>query len=201
MRALIRELIETVILALLIFLALQFSVQNFKVEGSSMDPTLKDGQFLLVNKVLFFRFAPEDVQTFLAFASDDEDNSLFPFRPPELGDVIIFHYPLDESRDFVKRVIGVPGDVIEINRGQVIINGQILEEPYITQDVKRADRSNKGPLTVEPDSYFVLGDNRGASNDSRDWGKVPSANVVGRAWVSYWPPDAIRSLQAFKLPF
>ncbi len=197
MRALIRELIETVILALLIFLALQFSVQNFRVEGSSMNPTLEEGQYLLVNKILFFRLAPQDVDTFLPFASDDEENSLFAFRSPELGDVIIFHFPRDPSRDFVKRVIGVPGDTVEIDQGQVMINGQLLDEPYIT----RADRGSMDPLTVGHDAYFVLGDNRRASNDSRDWGTVPSANVVGRAWVSYWPPDAIRSLQAFKLLF
>lgn len=197
MRALIRELIETVILALMIFLALQFSVQNFRVEGSSMNPTLEEGQYLLVNKILFFRFAPQDVQTFLPFASNDEGDSLFAFRPPELGDVIIFHFPRDPSRDFVKRVIGVPGDTVEIERGQVIINGQMLEEPYITQ----VDRGSMRPVTVEHDSYFVLGDNRRASNDSRDWGLVPSANLVGRAWVSYWPLDEVTSLMAFKLPF
>ena len=90
----------------------------------------------------------------------------------------------------------VPGDVVEIERGTVILNGEELDEPYL----ERGDRSNMDAQTVPPDSYFVLGDNRRASNDSRDWGFVPSEQIVGRAWFGYWPFDQIRSLLAFRLP-
>ncbi len=185
MRSLIRELIETVLLALTIFLALQFSVQNFRVEGSSMQSTLEDGQYLLVNKIVYLRFDRDTVAGLLPFIDDsaDSDESVFAFHEPRRGEVIIFRYPRDPSRDFVKRVIGLPGDTVEIRRGQVFVNGIPLDEPYITH----ADRRTKAEIRVGQESYYVLGDNRGASQDSRDWGPVPAENVIGRAWVSYWP--------------
>ena len=194
MRELIRELIETVLLALLIFLVLQFSVQNFRVEGSSMQPTLTEGQYLLVNKIVYLRVAQESLANLLPWVSEEEDQSLFAFHQPEQGEVIIFHFPRDPSRDFVKRVIGVPGDVVEIQEGTVSVNGVALDEPYITQH----DSRTIGRLEVPPDSYYVLGDNRRASNDSRDWGFVPAENVIGRAWVSYWPPENFNVLSVFK---
>ncbi len=192
MRALIRELIETVILALIIFLALQFSVQNFRVEGSSMRPTIVEGQYLLVNKLVYFNLNPRDVRSVLAFSSSAKAERVYPFHAPERKDVIIFHFPRDPSRDFVKRVIGLPGDTIEIDDGEVYINGTKLDEPYIT---KRGS-GNMKLLTIGEDAYFVMGDNRRASNDSRDWGTVPTANIIGRAWVSYWPLDRLKTLTA-----
>ena len=192
MRALIRELIETVILALIIFLALQFSVQNFRVEGSSMRPTIVEGQYLLVNKLVYFNLNPRDVRSVLAFSSSAKAERVYPFHAPERQDVIIFHFPRDPSRDFVKRVIGLPGDTIEIDDGEVFINGTKLDEPYIT----KRDSGDMKLLTVGEDEYFVMGDNRRASNDSRDWGNVPTSNIVGRAWVSYWPLDRLRTLTA-----
>lgn len=196
MRALVRELIETVILALAIFLVLQFSVQNFRVEGSSMVPTLIEGDYLIVNKIIYLRFTPEELGALLPFYGGDRDESLFAFHKPRHGEVIVFHFPRDPSRDFVKRVIGVPGDVVQIERGTVILNGEALIEPYL----ERGDRSSLDEQTVPADSFFVLGDNRRASNDSRDWGFVPSEQIVGRAWFGYWPLDKIRSLQVFRLP-
>ena len=192
MRALIRELIETVILALIIFLALQFSVQNFRVEGSSMRPTIVEGQYLLVNKLVYFNLNPRDVRSVLAFSSSAKAERVYPFHAPERQDVIIFHFPRDPSREFVKRVIGLPGDTIEIDDGEVFINGTKLDEPYIT----KRDSGDMKLLTVGEDAYFVMGDNRRASNDSRDWGTVPTSNIVGRAWVSYWPLDRLRTLTA-----
>jgi signal peptidase I len=189
MRVLVRELIETVILALLIFLVLQFSVQNFRVEGSSMESTLEEGDYLLVNKMVYFRISPEDFNTFFPFL-DEREESLYAFHQPRFGEIVIFHYPRDPSRDFVKRVIGVPGDEVEIRNGQVYLNGEALDETY----VDRADRGSMEPTIVPPDSYFVLGDNRRASNDSRDWGFVPSEQMIGRAWIGYWPADQIRTL-------
>ena len=196
MRALIRELIETVILALLIFVALQFSVQNFIVEGSSMEPTLEEGQHLLVNKLIYLRLDPQGLRSILPSIDANRQASLFPFHPPHRGEVIIFRFPRDPTRDFVKRVIGVPGDAIEIRRGQVFLNDQKLDEPYVV----RSDRRTMERLEIPAGSYFVMGDNRQSSNDSRDWGPVPADNMVGRAWVSYWPLAQWEILRSFSLP-
>ena len=198
MRELARELIETVLLALSIFLALQFSVQNFRVEGSSMDSTLQDGQYLLVNKIVYLRFDRDAIARLVPFLDGgaDADETLFAFHPPKRGEVIIFHFPRDPSRDFVKRVIGVPGDKLEIRRGQVYVNDVALDEPYITHP----DRRTVDPTRIGPESYYVLGDNRGASQDSRDWGTVPTENIIGRAWVSYWPLENFSVLRALMRP-
>ena len=192
MRALIRELIETVILALLIFVGLQFSVQNFRVEGSSMEPTLEGGQYLLVNKLVYLRLDPRGLSGLIPFYDNDREE-VFPFHGPRHGEVIIFRFPNDPSRDFVKRVIGIEGDVLEVRQGQVLVNGTKVDEPYIT----RKDQRNMEPITVPPESYFVMGDNRLLSNDSRQGGPVPAGNVVGRAWVRYWPLDGWHTLHAF----
>ena len=196
MRGLIREFIETALLALLIFVGLQFSVQNFIVEGSSMEPTLEEGQHLLVNKLVYFRLDPQSLRSFLPLIGADREDSLFPFHPPRRGEVIIFRFPKDPTRDFVKRVIGVPGDFIEIRKGQVFVNDEKLDEPYVA----RPDRRTMSRLQVPGDFYFVMGDNRRSSNDSRDWGPVAARHMVGRAWVSYWPTDHLEILRTFRWP-
>ena len=190
MRALIRELIETVILALIIFLALESSIQNFRVEGPSMNPTLANGQHLLVNKLVYLRIDPQRFWKFIPFVDSSRSAAVFPFHPPNRGDVIIFRFPRDTTRDFVKRVIGVAGDRVEIRGGKLYINGELRDEPYVTY----RDYSSMLATTVPPDSYFVMGDNRPASLDSRDWGHVPADNVIGRAWVAYWPFDKLAAL-------
>ena len=198
MRELVRELIETVLLALAIFLTLQFSVQNFRVEGSSMQSTLEDGQYLLVNKIVYFRIDRDSITSLLPFldGGTDADETLFAFHQPRRGEVIIFHFPRDPSRDFVKRVIGVPGDTVEIRRGQVYVNDIALDERYITHP----DGRTVALTRIGPESYYVLGDNRGASQDSRDWGTVPTENIICRAWVSYWPLENFSVLRALMRP-
>ena len=194
MRALIKELIETVILALMIFLVLQVSVQNFRVEGPSMQPTLEEGQYLLVNKLVYARIGSGTLRSLLPFI-DDNDEYLFAFHPPRRGEVIIFRFPRDPSRDFVKRVIAVPGDALEVKDNVLYVNG-VRED---NAPIRTAQRKNV-PDHVPPDSYFVLGDNRRSSLDSRDWGPVPSDHLIGRGWVSYWPLDRWNTLRAFRLP-
>ena len=183
MRILIRELFETVILALLIFLGLQFSVGNYRVEGSSMLPTLEEGEHVIVNKLVYMKLDSSDIATLVPFLDVQDGGSLHPFHAPRRGEVIIFRFPNNPEREFVKRVIGLPGETVDIQNGQVAVNGIALSEPYIT----RRDRNNMGQVRVPDRAYFVLGDNRQASMDSRDWGFVPTENVIGRAWVSFWP--------------
>ena len=191
-----RELAETVILAVLIFFAVKAVVQNFRVEGASMEPSLQTEQYLLVNKAIYFRVDMDKVHQFLPFVPGDNGQKKHLFRAPRRGDVIVFRFPMDPSRDFIKRVIGVPGDTVEVKDEKVFINGAPLVEPYILA----TPNYNYGPKTVPPGEYFVLGDNRRNSYDSHAWGNtcpaqqqcdfVPEENIIGQAWLSYWPLDA-----------
>lgn len=154
-----REIIETLALTLIIFLVIHFTVQNYMVEGTSMQPSLNNNQFVLVNKLAYL------------------------FHAPERGDVIVFHWPRDTTKDLIKRVIGLPGDTIVITRETVQVNGVVLKEPYIRTTVN----PNGQRLVVPPNDYFVLGDNRPVSDDSRDWGYVPKSYIIGKAVLVYWP--------------
>lgn len=185
-RRLARELIETVILALLIFLAVRAVVQNFRVEGSSMTPGLQDGQYLLVSKVLYFQINLDTISKFVPFIDPGDNPMRHIFRAPRRGDVVVFRAPNNPERDFIKRIIGEPGDIVKIQNGTVFINGMPLEEPYIPNK----GGSNYGPETVPPDHYFVLGDNRANSYDSRAGWMLPEENIIGQAWISYWPFSA-----------
>jgi signal peptidase I len=159
----LRELIETLALTLVIFLLIRFAVQNFRIEGFSMEPNFHDGQFLIVNKLVYM------------------------LHPPERGDVIVFIPPNTTARDFIKRVIGLPGDHVEIVNGRVLVNGAALDEPYPLNPASYS----AGAVTVPPDEYFVLGDNRNNSSDSHSWGTVSAKSIIGKAWVSYWPPQVM----------
>ena len=189
MRRFLTETLETVLLALAIFLLLQTSVQNFRVEGASMEPTLASGDFLLVNKLSYLGFAVGEVKRLLPGVSAEDDQVLYPFQQPERGQVVIFRFPEERNRFFVKRLIGVPGDTVELRNGQVILNGEQLEEPYLKSQGGRT----MGPLHIPEESYFVLGDNRNASNDSRHWDfiYVPRADIIGASWFTYEPPSPL----------
>ncbi|MBI4298818.1 MAG: signal peptidase I [Chloroflexi bacterium] len=184
MKSLLREAIETIVLALLIFIALQFSVQNYRVEGSSMAPTLQQDQHVLVNKVVYFHIDPQIVSKSVPFFTVSRTEQLFPFHPPRRGDIVVFDFErCHPSRSCVKRIIAVPGDMVQIEDGRVYVNGSLLEEPFI----KEGGNSSMAPLRVPQDAYFVMGDNRRASNDSRYWGLLPMNSIVGKAWIAYWP--------------
>lgn len=178
----------------MLFLGLQFSLQNFRVEGISMSPTLEGGQYVLVNKLLYVHLSDSWLTKAIPFLKRTGDGDAYPFHPPSRGDVIVFRAPPDESRDFVKRVIGVPGDTVSIVNGEVSVNGEKMDEPY----VYNKDGYNMRPTKVPSNSYFVLGDNRRASDDSRDWGFVPIDNIIGRAWLTYWPPSQWEVVQGYQ---
>lgn len=196
-RKIARELIETVILALLIFFAVRGLVQNFRVEGESMEPSMHNNQYLLVNKAIFFRVDFGRFDDWFPFLPGDGSGEDHLFRAPKRGDVIVFRFHLDTDRDFIKRVIGVPGDTVEVRDGVVFINGSPLEEPYILA----TPNYTYGPKTVPEGMYWVLGDNRRNSFDSHAWGSscapeeqcdfVPEENIIGQAWLSYWPFDEL----------
>lgn len=177
------ELIQTLVLAALIFLMVRGVAQNFRVEGPSMEPGLHNGQYLLVNKAVYFKLDLDTLSKYIPFIDGGDNPSRFLFHGPQRGDVIVFRYPRDPSRDFIKRIIAIPGDTVEIRDGIVTVNGVVLEEPYINDGAN----SDMSPKVVPEGSYFVMGDNRPNSSDSRSWGFVPEENIIGKAMFSYWP--------------
>jgi signal peptidase I len=184
MRSAVREVLETVLLTVLIFLLVRAVVQNFKVEGHSMEPTLYNGQYLLINKALYWQVDMQPFGRILPQAAASTNGKVDLFRGPSRGDIVVFRAPQSPDRDFIKRVIALPGERVEIRTGQVYVNGQVLVEPYI----KDPPLYETPPTVVPADSFFVLGDHRNNSSDSHVWGVVPRENIVGAAWVSYWPP-------------
>ena len=183
MNAVLREILEALALAIVVFILIQASAQNFRVEGSSMAPTLQGQQYLLVNKLVYFKFDTERFARIIPFWEVDKSDASSPFRPPRFGEIIVFRFPGEPERDFVKRVIGMPGDEVEIVDGRVMVNGAAYNEPYLNE----AYSYDMSPQRMQEREYFVLGDNRAHSNDSRNWGPVPEENVVGKVWLIYWP--------------
>lgn len=176
-----REYAEAIIIALaLAFLIRTFVVQAFKIPSGSMEPTLEIGDHILVNKFIYGIKIP--------FTSI----RLFPLDKPKRGDVVVFIYPLDPSKDFIKRVVAVEGDTVQIVNKKLIINGTEVPDPhavYKDDTVFPAEvqkRDNFGPVTVPKGCLFVLGDNRDRSLDSRFWGFVPIEDLRGKAFIIYW---------------
>ena len=189
-----REIIEAVVLAVVVFMLLQSTVRNFKVDGSSMDPTLEDGEFLLVNRLVYLRIDRERLAKIVPFWQVKEESQRYAIHAPKRGEIIVFQFPdknpQNPRKDFVKRVVGLPGETIEMRDGQVFVDGDLLDEPYLSAK----DRSSAAPLLLEDGEYYVLGDNRSHSNDSRSWGPVPEANLRGKVWMVYWPVPGIHIL-------
>lgn len=155
-----------------------------------MLPLLEEGEMLLVNKLVYNSVDMQRLSRLVPFWESKEKSPLYIFHPPNRGDVVVFHFPLDLKREFVKRVIGLPGDQVEIKSGVVYINGRELPEPYLSPAISKQHSIDS--IKLSKDQYFVLGDNRTASNDSRDWGPVPKENIVGKVWFVYWPTSNLR---------
>jgi signal peptidase I len=178
----LREYFELIVeTAVFVFFVMTFVVQAFQIPTGSMEPNLLVGDFLLVNKMVYRN------------GNNGIDQLVLPKRPVRRQDIIVFKYPNELSKDYVKRVIGLPGDTIEIRRKQVFVNDLPIEEPYkrhidprIYDLAEDSRRDNFGPVTVPPDSIFAMGDNRDNSEDSRYWGFVPKANLKGRPWIIYF---------------
>ena len=148
-----------------------------------MEPGLENGQYLLVNKAVYFKLNLGTLSKYVPFLGATDGEETFLFHGPQRGDVIVFRYPKDPSRDFIKRVIGVPGDRVRVEGGLVYVNNVPIQESYISSNAGRDIEEQ-----IVPDSsYFVLGDNRPNSSDSRNWGFVPEDNIIGKAMLSYWP--------------
>jgi len=156
------ELLHDLSVAVLFcFFLITFVAQAFRVQGTSMEPLLRDGDRIVVNKFVYR------------------------FQPIGMGDVVVFWYPRDPSVSFIKRVVGRPGDVVEIRAGRVLVNGTPTPEAYLREGFR--DEDSHPPTTVRQGHYFVLGDHRRSSNDSRSWGEVPQKYVYGQAVFRFWP--------------
>tara|TARA_B100001123_G_C14806257_1_gene826441 strand:+ start:18 stop:635 length:618 start_codon:yes stop_codon:yes gene_type:complete len=185
----IREIVETAILAMFVFSILYVSIQNYQVEGASMTPNINQGDCVLANKLAYWKI-PENTSDFFFQPDTFSGKTKYLFGDPHKGDVIIFTYPKDPTRHFIKRVIATEGDSVHIDNGNVFVNSTLLQEPYL--DPALNDSSNWGPNVVGLGEYFVLGDNRRASNDSRSWGTITSEHIIGKYLARY--PSSICSI-------
>lgn len=163
-----RDLLLSVVIAVVIIL---FIYQPVKVEGTSMMPALVDQERIFINKFVY-RFGIGGI---------------------ERGDMVVFWYPNDITKSYIKRVIGTPGDTVEVDNGTVLINGRPLDEDYVPEEYR--DHASMPPTRVPPDQFFVLGDHRTSSNDSRSWGMVPRRYIYGKAVFVYWPLDKLGVLR------
>lgn len=160
----LRELAATILPALVIVLVLNlFLIQSTRVQMQSMEPSLHEGQLLILEKISYR------------------------FHPPRRGEVVVFRLSAEPTSHLIKRVIALPGETIEVRDGRVYIDGALLHEPYATAPTYPSMR----PRRIPPDSIFVMGDNRGLSNDSRSFGPVAYSDIIGRAWLRYWPLDKV----------
>ncbi|NTW98095.1 MAG: signal peptidase I [Oscillochloris sp.] len=191
-RSVVRELLETAIFILLVFFIVRGIVQNFKIEGSSMEPTMHTGEYILVNKLVYFHFDLNAPIRLLPGQERLPQRIIYPFHQPRRGDIVVFEYPRDVSKDYIKRVIGLPGDTLEIRDGLVFVNGAELHEPYIKAETYCLGSRvcGNGPFVIPDGTIFVMGDNRNNSSDSREWESLPFDRVVGQAWLIYYPVDS-----------
>lgn len=188
----IREVVETLLLALVIFLGVRLVVLNFRVDGLSMSPNLHDGEMLLVNRNAYARFSFNDVLNLLPGEDRPDGRILWEFAPPERGDIVVFEPPLnDPDKPYIKRVIALPGETVTFRGGEVYVDGKQLDEPYIEDGITRCDRGDECELTPAEGEVVVLGDNRDNSADSRSFGTVDVDAIVGKAWFGYWPVEDI----------
>ncbi len=155
------DILETLVLSVVLFVSINIISARIRVDGASMEPTLFSGEYVVVNR-LSYRLGS-----------------------PHRGDIIVFHFPRDPKEEYIKRVIGLPGDEVEVRNGTVYINGQPLDENYL-----KVKTNYIGSWVIPEGQLFVLGDNRNNSSDSHDWGTVPLDYVVGKAVMVYWPPPA-----------
>jgi len=173
MKEVIKEIIITILMALVIYFLLQFVVQFKPVLGSCMEPTLQtSGQRIIISRVAYW------------------------FHDPQRGDIITLHPPVQSSKDFIKRIVGLPGETVEVRQGKVYINGIPLDEPY----VKKSFTYSMDPIKIPEGHYFVLGDNRDIASDSHVWGTITRSEIVGKAWITYWPPSKWGLIPHYQFP-
>lgn len=188
-KAIIWEWVESIVVALVLALVIRhFVIQAFKIPTGSMRMTLIEGDRILVNKFIYGAKVPFT------------DLRLPALRQPKRGDVVVFVYPEDPKKDFIKRLVGLPGETVEIKKGNIYINAELCRDVSVYNryyyNRPETDYGSEGEaVSVPRDSYYVLGDNSASSRDSRYWGFVPKKNMLGNAILIYWPPNRIRIIK------
>ena len=183
-----RELVETVLIALLMFVLVQSMVQNRWVDGQSMEPTLHHDERLIIDRFSYLRWDDTPLAGLVPTPVNAERPHYLFGEGPQRGDIIVLHPPTGDTTDYIKRIIAFPGETIEIKRDDgVYIDNVRLNEPYI----KAKPDYSYGPFTVPSQRVFVLGDNRNDSSDSHLWGPLKMSDIVGKAWISYWPRELL----------
>jgi signal peptidase I len=165
----LREIIEIVTFTLLVLFIIRFAVQSFRTDGQSMEPNFHSNEYVLVNKVTYL------------------------LQQPQRGDVVVFHYPFDIHKDFIKRLIGLPGDTIHVTNATVTINGQAIREPYIRVPFNFENKTWK----LGANQFFVMGDNRDNSLDSRTWGPLDRSYIIGKVVAAYWPMNYLGFIDTY----
>jgi signal peptidase I len=195
-KSIVREYAEAIVVAMLLAFAIRvFVVQAFKIPSGSMIPTLQIGDHILVSKLSYGFQWPTDCKLQWNFPPMNcyASQTIIAFGKPQRGDIIVFRFPEDEEKDFIKRIVGGPGDTVQVKNKTVLVNGEPLDDKAFTQRIDPGiidstinPRDNFGPVTVPEGSYFMMGDNRDQSLDSRFWGFVREEKIRGKAFRIYW---------------
>lgn len=181
-KSVLRDYTETILICVIfVIFSRAFVFQQSKIPSGSMMDTLLVGDYIMVNRFIY------------SSNSFGWEEKLLPVRPLRRGDVVVFKWPREPEVDYIKRVIGLPGDTIEVNQGFLFVNGERIDEPYVEEIYRRKNIKRYGPVTVEPGHYFMMGDHRNESSDSREWGQVPRELVKGRALLIWWSYDEYKT--------
>jgi len=197
----VREVVETLLAALAIYVGMQLLAPPYQVEGASMDPALQNGERLLLNRPVYLHFDLNDLLNLLPGQDRAGEWIVYPFHAPERGDIVVLHPPgADDGKPYIKRVIGLPGDRVAFDDGYVTINGERLDEPYLDGPITDCDQASHCQETVPEGAVYVLGDNRDNSADSRVFGPVAIDRIIGKAWFANWPLDAFGLIPGAEYP-
>jgi signal peptidase I len=198
-RRLLWDLLQAAALALVVLISIRSLAQSFRVQGASMEPTYYDGQALLINRLPYLHLDGTPFERWLPVSY--QGSVAFLFGGPQRGDVAVFYAVNERNREYLKRIVGLPGDSVLIDQGVLQVNGLPVDEPYIAdQQASYTFPPDRRPTVVPDGSYFVLGDNRAESYDSHEGWFVPVENLVGPVWLTYWPPANWRVGQGGERP-
>ncbi len=194
MRRSLLDIIKALALAAAFFFVVQSVLQNYQVLGQSMEPNLHSGQHVIVNKAAYMSVDVDRISKFIPFYDVEDGSEMYLLGEPQRGDVVVVRSPQESGKRLVKRIVALPGDSLEIEGGTIRINGESISEPYVLGNTRDRDKS-----TIPEGHYFVLGDNRQRSNDSNNFGPIHESQIIGKAWLVYWPLGDLGPVDSFAI--